>query len=70
MIKINKHFKKFGVDDENDRKEYEAIINNPLCTVTDKLVEKEKTQEYNDKGNLIRQQDVIYFLVHWEEKIL
>ena len=62
MIKTKRCFKKFATDNSSDMEEYEDILNNPLCTITDKIVEKEKRQEYNDRGNLIQQQDIIYFL--------
>lgn len=70
MIKVSRRFKKFRTDDDMHMEEYNRILNNPLCTITDKVLEKEKRQEYNDRGNLLQQQDLIYFLVHWEEKIL
>lgn len=68
MINIRRHFKKFQTDDLDQMREYEGIINNPLCTVVEKVLEKEKDQEYNDRGNLIRQREIVYFLVHWEER--
>jgi len=70
MIKVRRRFKKFDTDISTDMKQYNDILNDPLCTIVDKVVEKEKVQEYNDRGNLIRQKDIIYFLIHWEEKIL
>lgn len=70
MIKVHRRFKKFQTTDARDMDEYEEVLNNPLCTITDKVLEKEKRQEYNDNGNLIQQQEIIYFLVHWEEKLL
>ncbi len=70
MIKVERKFKKFRTDDTEEMIEYNQILNDPLCTITDKILEKEKRQEYNDRGNLIQQQDIIYFMVHWEEKIL
>ena len=70
MIKTRRHFGKFQTDDVNRMLEYEEMLNDPLCTITDKVIEKEKRTEYNDRGNMILQQDSIYFLVHWEEKIL
>ncbi len=70
MIKVIRNFRKFQTDDTSHMEDYGKILNDPLCTITDKILEKEKRQEYNDRGNLIQQQDIIYFLVHWEEKVL
>lgn len=70
MIKVKRRFKKFQTDDPAQMEEYEQIINNPLCCVIEKVIEKERDQEYNDRGNLIRQRDILFFLVHWEEKVL
>jgi len=70
VVKVKRRFRKFQTDDPTHMEDYERVLNDPLCTITDKMVEKEKRQEYNDRGNLIQQQDIIYFLVHWEEKIL
>lgn len=68
MMKLKRHFKKFEMDSPSDMEAYEEILNDPFCSITDKIIEKEKVQEYNDRGNLIRQRDIVYFLVHWEEK--
>lgn len=70
MIKTKRKFGKFDTDDATHISNYEDILNNHLCHITDKIIEKEKRQEYNDNGNLIRQQEIIYFLVHWEEDVL
>ena len=69
-MKVQRRFKKFQTDDENQMKEYEEVLNNPLCTIVEKITEKEKDQEYNDRGNLIRQREILYFLVHWEERLI
>ena len=70
MVKIKRRFRKFRIDQNDDLEDYNSILNDPLCNITGVVTEKEKVQEYNDRGNLIRQQDIIYFLVHWEERIL
>lgn len=70
MIKVKRTFRKFETDNTEHMKIYEDVMNNPLCTITGNVIEKEKRQEYNDRGNMISQQEIIYFLVHWEEKVL
>ena len=70
MLRVRRQFKRFRTDDTNEMKDYENLLNNPLCSIIEKTLEKEKEQEYNDRGNLIRQQDVLYYLVHWEERLV
>jgi hypothetical protein len=70
MLRVKKRFKKFRTDDINEMNEYECLLNNPLCSIIEKATEKEKEQEYNDRGNLVRQQDILYYLVHWEERLV
>jgi len=70
VLRVRRQFKRFRTDDTNEMKDYENLLNNPLCSIIEKTLEKEKEQEYNDRGNLIRQQDVLYYLVHWEERLV
>ena len=70
MIKVKRLFGKFNTNTPSDMEEYGRIINDTLCTITSKELEKEKSQEYSDEGKLISSRELIYFLVHWEEKVL
>lgn len=57
--------------DEADQLEaYDAIINDPLCTVTEKMQEKLTGSEYNEEGKLARKWDRIIWFVTYERKKL
>lgn len=49
--------------------DYDAILNNPLCTILDEDTLKESTREFQEEGQMI-QTDEIIKLVTWEEKKL
>jgi len=70
VIKSKKHFKKWRVDRDDDVAKYEAILNDPLCTITEKTEVKETVKTFDDEGRMDSMETFIYFLVHWTEKLL
>lgn len=70
MIKIKRRFKRFRLDDPQEVLEYEEVLNDSLCTVTNRELQIEKTKTFNDEGKLENMQETSTYLVHWEEQVL
>ena len=70
MQRTVRKFKRFRVDDVEDLKEYNEILDDPLCHITDRDVQVEETMHFDDEGKLSRKEKRTTFLVHWEEKII
>ena len=70
MIKSKKHFRKWRVDRDDDVAKYEVVLNDPLCTITEKTEVKETIKLFDDEGRMTSMETFIYFLVHWTEKLL
>ena len=70
MIRTQRRFKRFRLDIEDEVKEYEGILNNSLCTVTNREVQSEEVKTFNDQGRLSEVTKFTTYLVHWEEQIL
>ena len=69
MYTTTKKINKFDTDDKKAMKEYEKLINNPLCLVLDNMREKIVSSEYNN-GKLVRTETKIVFVVTYEEREL
>ena len=70
MIRKKRHFRNFNLDDAADVNDYQDLLNNKLCTITEKEKVVETIKFYSDQGVLTRSEDEIHFLVHWEEKLI
>lgn len=70
MRKVIRKFKRFLVDEPADLEEYNEIINDPFCHITDRDIQLEETSHYNDEGQLARKEKRTTMLVHWEERQL
>jgi uncharacterized membrane protein len=70
VIRTKKKFGKFRMDSPDHIAQYNALLDNPLVDVTERETEIEKLNEYNDRGQLSRSVERLYFLVHWTEKII
>jgi len=64
MIKIKRRFKRFRVDDPVDVNEYEEILNDSLCSITNREVQIEKNKTFNDEGKLESMSEITTYLVH------
>ena len=69
MITTVKRFRLFRTDDPADMERYDELINNPLCAITEKLMEKEVDKIY-EEGQLRETRERICWLVHWKERQL
>lgn len=69
MKKLKRRVRKFRMDITEDRVAYEEILNNSLCAITERTTEKESDKSYED-GKLTNIREYIFYMVHWEEKVL
>ena len=70
MIKTQRRFKRFRLDNPKDIEEYESILNDSLCTIIGRETQIEKVKTFNDEGKLAEMSELTTYLVHWEEQVL
>ncbi len=70
MIRTKKKFAKFRLDNEEHIKRYQDLLDDPMIEITEREIEKEKLNEYNDRGQLTRSIERLYYLIHWSEKLV
>ena len=69
-MKLKKNrFQRFYIDDPADMQEYNDLLEDPFCTITEKEVIMEKTITTDGEGNSSTQIRPTY-VVHWQERIL
>lgn len=66
MKRTTKQFRRFYIDQTEDMLEYNEILNDPMCTITEKELMMEKTITSDGEGNTTTTITPTY-LVHWEE---
>lgn len=71
MYLTKKETKKFNTEVAEDLREYDEILNDPLCTIISEHKEKLNETDYDEEtGKPIRSVDKIVLVVTWEEKYL
>lgn len=70
MYDTRRETKKFNTDASEDIAEYDAILNNPLCSILNERKEKLREEVFDGEGNLVRANEHIVLVVTWEEKTL
>lgn len=70
MFKTEHHTEKFDTESTEDLKKYDAILDNPLCSILEERKEKLETKFTNDDGDIIGSESKIILVVTWSEKIL
>lgn len=70
MYNTRRHTRKFDTDTAEDMKEYEDVLNDPLCSILAEVREKLNTTTYGDDGKPIHSEDRLIMVVTWEEKYL
>lgn len=70
MYEVLRKTRQFDLDNEEHLKDYDAIMNNPLCSVVKEIKEKITEKFFNEEGGLLSTQDKIALVVTWEEKSL
>jgi len=58
----------FDLNSQKDRFTYDEILNDPLCTIIEKI--KEKMREESRDGEEVTIKERLVFIVTWEEKKL
>ena len=69
MYKTVHETRKFNTDDEDDLKNYDAVLNDPLCTVVSERKEKLETCAF-DEGKIVSSEEHIILVVTWSKKVL
>jgi hypothetical protein len=63
--------KKFDTDKQEDLDEYDEILNNPLCTVTQSWKEKLTDKEFDpETGKMCSMNERLILVISWEEQVL
>lgn len=68
MIRTKKKFRRFDTSDATAMNNYESLINDPLCVVTDKENVTETNKVFDSEGKLAEITQRIVYLLHWEER--
>lgn len=63
------HSNKFDLDSAEQRREYDAILNNPLCTVVESRIEKLTEREFGEEGQTMSN-DRLIRIITWKQKEL
>jgi hypothetical protein len=69
MYKSRRHVGRFDLLDDNNLADYQAILNNPLCTIITERQIKKVERDYNE-GQIVGSTEFIYLVVTWEERTL
>lgn len=69
MYETKSHTARFNTETQDDLEQYDSILENPLCTVTDKWREKIQHSDYDD-GKLASVRTELWLVVSWTEKHL
>ena len=69
MYNTKHQFKKFDTTTARDMDEYQAILNNPLCTIVDNYREKLSDKVF-DEGKLVGINERVILVVEWNEKYI
>ena len=71
MYAITRHTRQFDFSEAEHIADYDAVLNDPLCTILDKVKEKLRDEERDgDTGRTISVKERLVFLVTWEVKKL
>jgi hypothetical protein len=68
MHKMKLRTQTFNMNEPEERKHYEEILNNPLCSIIEKI--KEKLKETTFEGETQHVTERLMFIVTWQEKSL
>ncbi len=70
MYNTKRRTQKFDTDNQGELDEYDAILNNPLCSIIHSKNEKLTTRHFDDEGQILSQDDTLIIVITWEEKEL
>lgn len=71
MYNIVKHSLTFDTQDPDSMRQYEGVMNNPLCTITSNNVNIIKEVQHDpDSGRPMMTIERIFRTIEWNEKVL
>lgn len=70
MYNTRRETRKFNTDRAEDLREYDKILNNPLCTIINERKEKLNLTTFSEEGRPESSEDNVVLVVTWEEKFL
>jgi len=70
MYETKTFTEQFDMEVTKDREKYSEIINNPMCSVMEKIKEKLTEKAMNDEGEPSYIKERIVLIVTWQEKKL
>ena len=62
--------RRFDVGIPKDLEAYDAIINNPNCSIIREIKEKITQKDINEEGNIVSINEFLILIVTYQEKIL
>jgi hypothetical protein len=69
VYKTTRRTVRFDLDKPKDLAEYDAVMNDPNCTILDRIKEKIQDKEFED-GKLVSLHERIIFIITYEERKL
>jgi len=71
MMPTTERFTKtFDLRNENSLCEYNAILNNPACTIIKEVREKITERHFDADGKIVATEERLLLVVSWQEKKL
>lgn len=70
MYNTKSETRKFHTDSPEDMKDYDDILNDPLCSIIAERKEKLNTTEFDERGKPSSSSDEVILVVTWETKSL
>lgn len=71
MYQTRKYVRRFDLNDDDDLEEYEAILNDPLCTVVRDIKEKLVDKLFDEEsGKMTSITERLMLVVTWQKKEL
>lgn len=69
MYNVERHLDVFDTEDDADRARYEAVINNPLCSIIREIKQVLADREIDGEG-VVHIHEHLVLIVTWEEKCI
>lgn len=70
MYGTKKKTARFDTEKKSDLERFDAIINDPLCSILSKEKEKIRDEQRDDEGNVTFVHERFVWVVTWEERTL
>jgi hypothetical protein len=70
MYDIRRQTQKFNTDSTEELREYDEILNDPLCTIVKEYKEKISEKKFSEEGNIASIHEYVILVVTWDEKVL